>query len=220
MVNTWPLDRLLEWSHAKVGLERARFARMRERTAYRRIGLVTRLRTVAPSQPGIHRHRRGTWLHLHRPARVARSPIPLCCNGSRSSSSRPRGRTSGSASRRTGTSRRWAPTSPGGGQYMYHTAWREQRDKLKHDRILVVARRLPKARDRADLDLERPACRASARWRRRSGCWTSGFFRVGARATSRPTAATGWPRCCAGTSRWSGATWSSPTSPSPARSGG
>jgi DNA topoisomerase-1 len=31
-------------------------------------------------------------------------------------------------------------------QYVYHPAWREQRDKDKHDRILVVARRLPEAR--------------------------------------------------------------------------
>jgi DNA topoisomerase I len=32
-------------------------------------------------------------------------------------------------------------------QYRYHDAWREQRDRDKHDRILVVARRLPRARE-------------------------------------------------------------------------
>jgi DNA topoisomerase I len=31
-------------------------------------------------------------------------------------------------------------------QYRYHDAWREQRDRDKHDRILLVARRLPRAR--------------------------------------------------------------------------
>ena len=32
-------------------------------------------------------------------------------------------------------------------QYLYHPVWREQRDKAKHDRVLDVAARLPKARD-------------------------------------------------------------------------
>ena len=31
-------------------------------------------------------------------------------------------------------------------QYLYHPAWREQRDRAKHDRVLTVARRLPAAR--------------------------------------------------------------------------
>jgi DNA topoisomerase IB len=31
-------------------------------------------------------------------------------------------------------------------QYLYHPAWRELRDKAKHDRVLTVARRLPRAR--------------------------------------------------------------------------
>ena len=31
-------------------------------------------------------------------------------------------------------------------QYLYHPVWREQRDRAKHDRVLVVARRLPQAR--------------------------------------------------------------------------
>jgi len=31
-------------------------------------------------------------------------------------------------------------------QYIYHRVWREKRDKTKHDRVLTVAARLPKAR--------------------------------------------------------------------------
>jgi DNA topoisomerase IB len=31
-------------------------------------------------------------------------------------------------------------------QYLYHPVWRAQRDKAKHDRVLIVARRLPRAR--------------------------------------------------------------------------
>ena len=38
-------------------------------------------------------------------------------------------------------------------QYLYHPAWREQRDAAKHDRVLVVAARLPAARRRAESDL-------------------------------------------------------------------
>ncbi len=38
-------------------------------------------------------------------------------------------------------------------QYLYHPAWREQRDAAKHERILEVARRLPRARRRAFADL-------------------------------------------------------------------
>jgi DNA topoisomerase-1 len=34
-------------------------------------------------------------------------------------------------------------------QYRYHDSWREQRDRDKHDRVLVVAQRLPAARERA-----------------------------------------------------------------------
>ena len=38
-------------------------------------------------------------------------------------------------------------------QYLYHPVWREQRDAAKHDRVLLVAARLPRARRRADADL-------------------------------------------------------------------
>jgi DNA topoisomerase IB len=31
-------------------------------------------------------------------------------------------------------------------QYLYHPVWRERRDQAKHDRVLIVARRLPRAR--------------------------------------------------------------------------
>jgi DNA topoisomerase I len=34
-------------------------------------------------------------------------------------------------------------------QYRYHDMWRKQRDRDKHDRVLVVAQRLPAARERA-----------------------------------------------------------------------
>lgn len=38
-------------------------------------------------------------------------------------------------------------------QYLYHPVWREQRDKLKFDRVLAAAQRLPAARRRITRDL-------------------------------------------------------------------
>jgi len=40
-------------------------------------------------------------------------------------------------------------------QYLYHPQWRARRDRLKHDRVLDVARRLPRARERVRVDLAR-----------------------------------------------------------------
>ncbi len=39
-------------------------------------------------------------------------------------------------------------------QYLYHQQWRVRRDRLKHDHVLDVARRLPAARRRVRRDLE------------------------------------------------------------------
>jgi DNA topoisomerase I len=41
-------------------------------------------------------------------------------------------------------------------QYLYHPAWREQRDRAKFDRVLEFAQRLPKARRLAAEDLRLP----------------------------------------------------------------
>jgi DNA topoisomerase IB len=40
-------------------------------------------------------------------------------------------------------------------QYRYHDEWRRQRDAAKHERVLLVAARLPQARERAAADLAR-----------------------------------------------------------------
>jgi DNA topoisomerase I len=39
-------------------------------------------------------------------------------------------------------------------QYLYHSQWRLRRDRLKHDHVLDVARRLPDARKQVDVDLD------------------------------------------------------------------
>ena len=67
-------------------------------------------------------------------------------------------------------------------QYMYHPKWREQRDKSKHDRVLTVAARLPRARrmvvDHLALD-GMPRERALAAAFR---LLDLGFFRIGGEA--------------------------------------
>ena len=67
-------------------------------------------------------------------------------------------------------------------QYIYHEAWRRKRDKSKHDRVLQVAARLPRARRKVavDLDLEgMPYERALATAFR---LLDLGFFRIGGEA--------------------------------------
>ncbi len=39
-------------------------------------------------------------------------------------------------------------------QYLYHAQWRVRRDRLKHDHVLDVARRLPEARKQVRVDLD------------------------------------------------------------------
>ncbi len=41
-------------------------------------------------------------------------------------------------------------------QYLYHAQWRARRDRLKHDHVVQLARRLPGARRRVAADLSRP----------------------------------------------------------------
>ncbi|MBM7773592.1 DNA topoisomerase IB [Actinokineospora baliensis] len=41
-------------------------------------------------------------------------------------------------------------------QYLYHGQWREERDAEKHERVLVLAQRLPRVRDRIERDLSTP----------------------------------------------------------------
>ncbi|RLK54275.1 DNA topoisomerase IB [Actinokineospora cianjurensis] len=41
-------------------------------------------------------------------------------------------------------------------QYLYHDQWREDRDAEKHERVLVLARRMPGVRERIEHDLGQP----------------------------------------------------------------
>lgn len=139
---------------------------------------MTRLRTVAPSQPGIHRHRRGRGFTYTDPkGRILTDPVVL--QRIKELVIPPAWEDVWICEPANGHIQAVGTDAAGRRQYLYHTAWREQRDKLKHDRILVVARRLPAARDRVAVDLERagmPRERALATAFR---LLDLGFFRVG-----------------------------------------
>jgi DNA topoisomerase I len=64
-------------------------------------------------------------------------------------------------------------------QYLYHPAWREQRDRAKHDRVLTVARRLPKARKVVATHLAAPGMPKERALGTAFRLLDLGFFRVG-----------------------------------------
>jgi len=64
-------------------------------------------------------------------------------------------------------------------QYRYHDYWRQQRDKAKHDRVLLFAERLPAAREQAARDLELPGMPRARALACAFRLLDLGFFRVG-----------------------------------------
>ena len=64
-------------------------------------------------------------------------------------------------------------------QYLYHPAWREKRDRAKHERVLEVARRLPAARERVAADLALPGMPRERVLACAFRLLDLGFFRVG-----------------------------------------
>jgi len=64
-------------------------------------------------------------------------------------------------------------------QYLYHSAWRLQRDHDKHERIVTFARRLPAARERMRTDLARPKPDKRRVLAGAARLLDLGFFRVG-----------------------------------------
>lgn len=64
-------------------------------------------------------------------------------------------------------------------QYRYHDAWREHRDRLKHDRMLDFASVLPAARERMLADLARPVPDRARVLGGAARLLDLGFFRIG-----------------------------------------
>ena len=139
---------------------------------------MPRLRTVSPSMKGFSRRRAGSgWVFFDEHGdritdadevqRIKSLAIP------------PAWRTCGSRRTPTGTSRPSGTDDAGRRQYLYHPVWRVKRDKLKFDRVLQAARKLPAARRaiKRDLGLEgMPRERAEAVAVR---LLDLGYFRIG-----------------------------------------
>ncbi len=64
-------------------------------------------------------------------------------------------------------------------QYIYHPDWRVRRDLAKHERVLKVARRLPRARKRVAADLDLPGMPRERTLAAAFRLLDLGFFRVG-----------------------------------------
>ena len=67
-------------------------------------------------------------------------------------------------------------------QYIYHEYWRLKRDKSKHDRVLQVASRLPRARRKVDRDLDLPGMPYERALGTAFRLLDLGFFRIGGEA--------------------------------------
>jgi DNA topoisomerase I len=139
---------------------------------------VTRLRMVAPSQPGLHRHRSGRGFYYTDP-KGRRITDPEVLQRIKELVIPPAWDDVWICEPANGHIQAVGTDAAGRRQYLYHTAWREQRDREKHDRILVVAKRLPKARDRAELDLARPGMPRERALATAFRLLDLGFFRVG-----------------------------------------
>ena len=64
-------------------------------------------------------------------------------------------------------------------QYIYHEYWRLKRDKSKHDRVLQVASRLPRARRKVAVDLRLPGMPYERALATAFRLLDLGFFRIG-----------------------------------------
>ena len=64
-------------------------------------------------------------------------------------------------------------------QYRYHDEWRRRRDQAKHERILLVAHRLPAARERFAHDLAQPGLPQTKVLAAAARLLDLGFFRIG-----------------------------------------
>lgn len=67
-------------------------------------------------------------------------------------------------------------------QYRYHEAWRVKRDAAKHERVLEVAKNLPRARRRAGKDLRREGMPYERAMGAAFRLLDLGFFRIGGEA--------------------------------------
>src|SRR5215213_9951807 len=138
---------------------------------------MPRLRTVSPSQPGITRRRQGRgFVYLDGGQRV---DDPVTIARIKQLVIPPAWQDVWICRYANGHIQAVGSDDKGRRQYLYHPLWREQRDRAKHDRVLEVAARLPRARQQVARDLAldgMPRARALATAFR---LLDLGFFRIG-----------------------------------------
>ncbi|MDN5764051.1 MAG: DNA topoisomerase IB, partial [Microlunatus sp.] len=139
-----------------------------------------RLRTVSPKDPGWSRRRAGKgFVYLDQQgSRLAEEDAERC----RMLVIPPAWEQVWICPRANGHLQAVGTDDAGRRQYLYHPEWRRKRDESKHDRVLEVASRLPRARRRVALHLQlegMPYERALATAFR---LLDLGFFRIGGEA--------------------------------------
>jgi DNA topoisomerase-1 len=139
---------------------------------------VVRLRTVSPNQPGLRRKRQGRgFTYLDRHDHKITDPVVL--QRIKDLVIPPAWEDVWICEPANGHIQAVGTDVAGRRQYLYHPAWREQRDKTKHDRILIVARRLPDARKRVASEIRGEGMTRSRALATAFRLLDLGFFRVG-----------------------------------------
>ena len=138
---------------------------------------MPRLRTVSPNQPGWKRRRAGRGF-----AYVDESGLRLADESTercRKLVIPPAWKEVWICPYKNGHIQAVGTDDAGRRQYIYHPQWRIERDQAKHDRVLVVARELPLARQRVALDLRLPGAPRDKALATAFRLLDLGFFRVG-----------------------------------------
>ncbi len=139
---------------------------------------MPRLRTVSPTTAGFSRRRAGSgWVFLDRSGQQITDPVEI--ERIRSLAIPPAWREVWISPHPNGHLQAVGTDDAGRRQYLYHPQWRLKRDRMKFDRVLRAARRLPAARRAIRRDLGRegfPLERADALAVR---LLDLGYFRIG-----------------------------------------
>ena len=138
---------------------------------------MPRLRTVSPNQPGWTRRRRGRGFHYadQRGVPLAAADRDRC----RALVIPPAWREVWICPYPNGHIQAVGYDDAGRRQYLYHPEWRRQRDQAKHDRILTVAKELPRARAEVAEHLRLPGMPRDKALATAFRLLDLGFFRVG-----------------------------------------
>jgi DNA topoisomerase IB len=138
---------------------------------------VPRLRTVSPSQSGLRRRRQGKgFCYLDGEDRVT---DPAILARIRDLVIPPAWQDVWICRWPNGHIQAVGTDDAGRRQYLYHPAWRELRDRQKHDRMLDMAARLPRARKRVAEHLELPGMPRDRALATAFRLLDLGFFRIG-----------------------------------------